>query len=152
MVSIPTTSEEIRKLISEIPDPEIPVITIEELGILRSIELKEGACVINISPTYSGCPAMKLIERQIISILQLHGIKNITVKLVYAPAWTTDSMSEVAKDKLNRYGIAPPRKEIVCPQCGSKDTELISAFGSTACKALHRCKSCKEPFESFKCI
>ncbi len=157
--------EMILKILSEIPDPEIPVITIKDLGILRNVELNSEGCRVTITPTYSGCPAMKAIEDQIRSTLQLHGIGNVEIKTLYAPVWTTDWISDEAKEKLRKYGIAPPEKKSLdkgsllgkakhpaCPQCGSMNTEMISQFGSTACKALYRCKDCKEPFDYFKCI
>ena len=159
------SKQELIQLLSEIPDPEIPVININELGILRDIEITDDACVVTITPTYSGCPAMRMIEDQVVSALKLHGVKNVQVKMVYSPAWTTDWISEEAKEKLRVYGIAPPEKTSVdkdvllgkkkhpaCPQCRSTNTEMISQFGSTACKALYRCNHCKEPFDYFKCI
>lgn len=159
------SSEKIRSIISAIPDPEIPVISIEELGILRGVEFIDNTWVVSITPTYSGCPAMKMIEDQIYEELKKEGVYNATVKLVYAPAWTTDWLSDVAKEKLRVYGIAPPEKttsdksillgkakRINCPRCASQDIEMVSQFGSTACKALYKCNSCKEPFDYFKCI
>lgn len=159
------TKDFIFKLLSQIPDPEIPVINILELGVLRNVELNSDQCVVTITPTYSGCPAMKLIEEQIISALKSNGIDNVKINMVYSPPWTTDWISEEAKEKLRKYGIAPPEKSSVdkgsligqkkspaCPQCKSTATEMISQFGSTACKALYRCTNCKEPFDYFKCI
>ena len=158
------TKEEIFELISTIPDPEIPVINIQELGVLRNVEINNNHCKIFITPTYSGCPAMKTIEEEIISRLNKNGILNVEVKIVYSPAWTTDSITEAAKDKLRKYGISPPEKlnfskkfisakphVVFCPRCNSIETELVSQFGSTACKALYRCKNCLEPFDYFKC-
>ena len=157
--------EDIFKLLSEIPDPEIPVINISELGILRDVKLEDDLCTVVITPTYTGCPAMKMIEDDIKIKLIEAGIENYKVELVYSPAWTTDWISDTAKEKLRVYGIAPPdhssvdkkvllgkARELKCPLCGSKNTEMISQFGSTACKALYRCKDCKEPFDYFKCI
>jgi len=162
---IPSTKEEVFSILSEIPDPEIPVVNIKDLGILRDVELNGDSCIVTITPTYSGCPAMKLIEDQIKSALQLYGVNEVQIKMVYSPAWTTDWISEEAKLKLLKYGISPPEKSSpdkglltgkvkhpVCPQCKSTNTELISQFGSTACKALYRCNDCKEPFDYFKCI
>lgn len=159
------TTEHIRQLLSEIPDPEIPAISIIDLGILRDVQWKGDVCNVVITPTYSGCPAMKVIEENIQEKLHAAGIKNVTVELTYTPAWTTDWISDDAKEKLRAYGIAPPQhssidkglllgktKEVACPLCNSKNTELISQFGSTACKALYRCKDCKEPFDYFKCL
>jgi len=158
------TTEQIRQILSEIPDPEIPVITIEELGILRDVKFENDECVVTITPTYSGCPAMKAIEQDIIALLKENGIEKVKVKSVFSPAWTTDWLNEEAKEKLRKYGISPPEKTssdksiltgiqkiVKCPQCGSENSELISQFGSTACKALYKCKDCLEPFDHFKC-
>ncbi|HSH65611.1 MAG TPA: 1,2-phenylacetyl-CoA epoxidase subunit PaaD [Bacteroidia bacterium] len=163
---MPTLStEHIKTLLSEIPDPEIPVISIIDLGILRDVQWKDDLCNIIITPTYSGCPAMKVIEDNIRQKLKDAGIKKINIELAYTPAWTTDWISDEAKEKLLKYGIAPPLHSSIdkgvllgkerllhCPLCNSKNTELISQFGSTACKALYRCKDCKEPFDYFKCL
>ncbi len=149
-------------LIAEITDPEIPVITIKDLGILRGVNLANGTYVVTITPTYTACPAMKMIEDQIKEILLAKGINKVKVVLTYEPAWTTDWLSEQAKGKLKKYGIAPPtglacnklfsmQEEVMCPRCNSKQTDLISRFGSTACKALYICKDCKETFDFFKC-
>lgn len=159
------TEKEIYDILSEIPDPEIPVITIKDLGILQRVEVDGNSCEVFITPTYSGCPAMKMIEDQIQEALAPYQITTIKVKLIYSPAWTTDWISAEAKEKLRIYGIAPPEhssvdkgaltgkaKELKCPLCNSKNTEMISQFGSTACKSLYRCKDCKEPFDYFKCI
>ncbi len=160
------TKEQIWKILAEIPDPEIPVITIEELGVLRNVTLIHDEVTITITPTYTGCPAMKLFEDEIIKALNKCGIEKIKIKMVYAPAWTTDWMTDKAKMKLKKYGIAPPvngtqdkgvlfnaqPKVVKCPKCGSKNTVLKSQFGSTACKALYQCKDCLEPFDYFKCI
>ena len=165
MVTNSHSKEYLLKVLSEIPDPEIPVINIQELGILRDVELTADGCVVTITPTYSGCPAMRVIEDDIKSALILQGIKNVKVNMVYSPAWTTDWISAEAREKLRKYGIAPPegttmdkgvllgkKKHPACPQCKSTNTEMISQFGSTACKALYRCNDCKEPFDYFKCI
>lgn len=148
----------------EVLDPEVPVLNIVELGIVRDVIIDESITIV-ITPTYSGCPAMKVIEDDIRAKLKEKGIEQINIKTVLSPAWTTDWLTEDAKIKLKKYGIAPPEhttqdkswllgepKSVQCPQCGSKDTEMISQFGSTACKALYRCKSCREPFDYFKCI
>lgn len=162
----PTLSvNEIYQLLSEIPDPEIPVISIQELGILRDVKLENGVCRVVITPTYSGCPAMKVIEEDIRKKLKEAGIDEVNVELVYSPAWTTDWISDEAKEKLRAYGIAPPehtsvdkgvltgrKRHLKCPLCGSGNVTMISQFGSTACKALYRCNDCKEPFDYFKCI
>ena len=156
-----TKQEEILKQIESIPDPEIPVINIKELGILRDVEFKGTSCFVTITPTYNGCPAMGMIEDQIKEILHNAGFTIVKVSLSYSPAWTTDWISQEAKDKLREYGIAPPthssclinfeQVDVACPRCGSHQTKLISKFGSTACKALYQCEDCKEPFDHFKC-
>lgn len=160
------TKEAIWNILSEIPDPEIPVITIVDLGVLREVEVLSNKVIITITPTYSGCPAMKLFEDEITKTLNEKGIENVELKMVYSPAWTTDWMSDEALQKLKDYGIAPPVKGsqdkgvlfqngpkiVQCPQCGSENTTLKSQFGSTACKALYQCQECLEPFDYFKCI
>ena len=158
-------SSEIFQWLSEIPDPEIPVINIAELGVLRSVVRENGKVIVTITPTYSGCPAMKQMEDDIYSLLKQKGISEAEVKTSYNPPWTTDWITEEAKDKLFQYGIAPPEKSsvnkaqllgkkiaVVCPRCKSTETEMVSQFGSTACKALYRCLDCLEPFDYFKCI
>ncbi len=155
------TEEDILRVLSDIPDPEIPVISITDLGIVRSITIASSLhVIITITPTYSGCPAMKEIENDIVKKLKSHYFKTVEVKMIYQPAWTTDWMTDTAKEKLKKYGIAPPthscnnilHKKIQCPRCASKNTKLISQFGSTACKALYQCVNCLEPFDYFKCI
>jgi ring-1,2-phenylacetyl-CoA epoxidase subunit PaaD len=137
---------------SMIPDPEIPVITIGELGILRDVVAEADRVVVTITPTYSGCPAIDSIRDEIVKVLDGLGVEQVEVRTVYSPAWTTDWMEEEARRKLAAYGIAPPgeRAEIVCPQCGSDETDIVSRFGSTACKALMVCETCGEPFDWFK--
>lgn len=156
---------EIQKILESVTDPEIPVLTIQDLGIIRDIvETEDDKLEIFITPTYSGCPAMNTIEINIKSALQAAGYQNINVISVLSPAWTTAWISEEGKRKLKAYGIAPPvedsqdknalfqeDKKIECPQCNSMDTKMISQFGSTACKALYKCNSCLEPFDYFKC-
>lgn len=157
--------EQIIELISVIPDPEIPVITIAELGVIRDVLIEGNTIEVKITPTYSGCPAMKRMEDDIKEILKANGIENIKITTVYSPAWTTDWIPEEAKEKLKRYGIAPPEKTtedkswltgkektVLCPRCKSKNTRLVSQFGSTACKSLYQCNDCLEPFDYFKCI
>ena len=157
--------ELIKKVISEIPDPEIPVITIKELGVLRNIFYKEDSLKVVITPTYSGCPAMDRFQKDIIEKLEDLKVTNYEIKMQFDPAWTTDWITEEAKAKLRDYGIAPPahktkdknillgnKQRIECPRCKTKETELVSQFGSTACKAMYRCISCLEPFEYFKCL
>ena len=159
------SKEKIVELISVIPDPEIPVITIAELGVIRDVIIEGENVEVKITPTYSGCPAMKQMEDDIKSTLLKNGIPNLKVTMVYSPAWTTDWIPEEAKEKLRKYGIAPPEKTtedknwltgkskiVLCPRCKSKNTKLISQFGSTACKALYQCQDCLEPFDYFKCI
>ena len=157
--------EDIKKVISDIPDPEIPVISIKELGVLRNIFYQEDSLKVVITPTYSGCPAMDRFQKDIVEKLELLKVKSYEIKMQFDPAWTTDWITEEAKEKLRNYGIAPPanktkdknillgKKQMVeCPRCKTKETELVSQFGSTACKALYRCISCLEPFEYFKCL
>jgi ring-1,2-phenylacetyl-CoA epoxidase subunit PaaD len=160
------SEEEIWNFLSEIPDPEIPVISIAELGVLRKVEIEESKVVITITPTYSGCPAMKTFEDDINSKLLENNISIFEVKTVHSPAWTTDWITEAAREKLRKFGIAPPikgtadkgilfdseSKTVNCPLCKSENTILKSQFGSTACKALYQCKDCQEPFDYFKCI
>jgi ring-1,2-phenylacetyl-CoA epoxidase subunit PaaD len=147
---------------AQVVDPEIPVLTIADLGVLRSVAITDGRVEVAITPTYSGCPAMNMIGLEIEMALQREGIKNSRVHTVLSPAWTTDWMSGDGRRKLKEYGIAPPRpgggrralfgvEQVTCPQCGSQNTEVLSEFGSTSCKALWRCKACREPFDYFKC-
>jgi len=147
-------------------DPEVPVLSIVELGIVRGVEVDRASdsVTVTVTPTYSGCPAMHAIEAEIRSALQAAGFPNVLLKTVYAPAWTTDWISEPAREKLRGYGIAPPGttatgplvslgrapSRIPCPFCGSSNTTLQSEFGATACKSLHVCHACRQPFEHFK--
>lgn len=159
------TREQVWALMEEVFDPEVPVLTIVDLGVVRAIEpLEKDGWKITITPTYSGCPAMKRIEDDIREKLLEHGIQNVEVKNVLSPAWTTDWLSENGKRKLQEYGIAPPVDEIdksvlfaepptvPCPRCLSTHTKMISQFGSTACKAHYQCHACLEPFDYFKCL
>lgn len=159
------TLEDIKKVISEIPDPEIPVISIKELGVLRNIFYEEDSLKVVITPTYSGCPAMDRFRKDITEKLELLEVKNYEIKMQFDPAWTTDWITDLAKEKLRNYGIAPPahktkdknvllgkKQRIECPRCKTKETELVSQFSSTACKAMYRCTYCLEPFEYFKCL
>ena len=164
----------LRAAIAAIPDPEVPVLTIEDLGILRDLQVDERArtVIVLITPTYSGCPAMDAIRQHIEHVARREGY-DPTVQTRLTPAWTTDWMSAAGRDKLRAFGIAPPGprstiaeqsvgggqigvslsvRRVTCPQCGSAETEEISRFGSTACKALRRCKECREPFDEFKAI
>ena len=145
-------TEKIWKLLDLVPDPEIPVISVVELGVIREIKYIDRFFTILITPTYSGCPAVKTFIDDIKKCLKENGIRNFKIKLIYSPAWTTEWMTEKTKSKLKKYGIAPPGKTVFCPQCNSKKTELISQFGATACKAMYKCSDCLEPFEFFKCI
>ena len=158
------TEKEIWKFLEEVFDPEIPVLSVIDLGVLQKVEFITGKWKITITPTYSGCPAMQRIEEDIYEKLKEKGIANAEVDLVLSPAWTTDWITENGKQKLKEYGIAPPENEsdksvlfgapviVPCPRCESKDTRLISQFGSTACKAHYQCNSCMEPFDYFKCL
>jgi len=139
-------------LLNTVPDPEIPVISVVELGVIRDVIFSENSYVISITPTYSGCPAVKAFQDDIKTCLKKNNIENFELKIVYSPTWTTDWMTESTKEKLKKYGIAPPSETVICPQCDAEKTELISEFGATACKALYKCKDCLEPFEHFKCI
>jgi ring-1,2-phenylacetyl-CoA epoxidase subunit PaaD len=168
-VTAPAGTDELRAAIAAIPDPEVPVITIEDLGILREVLVDEQARTVTvlITPTYSGCPAMDAIRQYIEHVARREGyVARVQTRL--APAWTTDWMSAAGRDKLRRFGIAPPGRRsqdvahplavsltvrrVRCPLCGSVDTQEISRFGSTACKALRRCNDCREPFDEFKTI
>ncbi len=141
--------EGIWAVLHDVPDPEIPAVSVTDLGIVRSVD---GEKVV-ITPTYSGCPATLFIEQSIRAALDAAGYRGVAIETRLAPAWTTDWISDAGKDKLRAYGIAPPdlAKKATCPQCGSTDTEEISRFGSTPCKAQWRCRDCLEPFDRFKC-
>ncbi len=157
------TKEEILNILENVFDPEVPVLTVQDLGIIRDVHIISDSDVeVIITPTYSGCPAMNTIAMNIKFELLSHGIEHVTVREVLSPAWTTDWMSESGKQKLREYGIAPPQYStannpremdavVSCPQCHSNDTVLVSQFGSTACKALYKCNTCLEPFDYFKC-
>mgnify|MGYP001215608579 FL=1 len=140
------------ELLDTVPDPEIPVISVVELGVIRNIELIDKSYHITITPTYSGCPAVKAFTDDIKSCLKKNKIRNFKIILTYTPAWTTDWMSKKTKDKLLKYGISPPSDKAICPQCRSSNVTIISEFGATACKAMYKCEDCLEPFEHFKCI
>jgi ring-1,2-phenylacetyl-CoA epoxidase subunit PaaD len=160
------TEQHIWDWLDQIPDPEIPVISIVELGVVRKVEMADEQVTVYITPTYTGCPAMNVFEADILSMLIEKGFKKPVIRTVWSPPWTTDWISDEALEKLRVYGIAPPvkgsadkgalfsagPKVVPCPKCGSNDTKIISQFGATACKALYSCNSCKEPFEYFKCI
>ena len=152
------------ELLEDVYDPEVPVLTIVDLGIVRDVKVIKNHVTITITPTYTGCPAMGTIEKDIIEKLQEEAITSYEIHTSIAPAWTTDWMSERGKKKLKDYGIAPPQDEVdksvlfadplvvPCPVCDSSDTKLVSQFGSTACKAHYQCKKCREPFDYFKCL
>jgi ring-1,2-phenylacetyl-CoA epoxidase subunit PaaD len=156
--------DEILAILDDVKDPEIPVVSVVELGIVRDVGVTPDGVVVTITPTYSGCPAMREIEADIASALADHGIAPVEIRTTYSPAWTTDWISRDARDKLEAYGIAPPgpadQSELVslsrrtpalrCPYCQSPATERKSEFGSTACKAIWFCRSCRQPFEQFK--
>ncbi|MFE9645246.1 1,2-phenylacetyl-CoA epoxidase subunit PaaD [Streptomyces sp. NPDC006365] len=179
--------EELRRLAGSVPDPELPVLTLEELGVLRAVHVRGGGAVeVELTPTYTGCPAVEAMSADIERVLHEHGVPEVTVQTVLSPAWTTDDISDEGRRKLREFGIAPPRTQratgpvpislgptrtaahapgrmadappdaglepdpVRCPHCGSADTELLSRFSSTACKALRRCLSCREPFDHFK--
>jgi ring-1,2-phenylacetyl-CoA epoxidase subunit PaaD len=159
------TQDQVLSLLQHVKDPEIPAISVVELGVVRNVEVDgAGKALITITPTYTGCPAMDVMAADIRKELLNAGVPEVTVKLTLAPAWTTDWITEEGKRKLKEYGIAPPEKTadiralkgdqpvVPCPQCGSTNTVMLSNFGSTACKALWKCKDCLEPFDQFKCL
>ena len=159
--------EELIEILTEIKDPELPVVDIVELGIVRDVVVDGDTIRVDVTPTYSGCPALQVIEREIVETLRARGFRDVKVKNVFSPAWTTDWLSDDTKRRLRDYGIAPPggpavtgtadlvtirraRPAIECPYCGSPNTEEKSEFGSTACKAIHFCNACRQPFDYFK--
>lgn len=163
-IKLPTTNE-VWNILNKIPDPEIPVISIVELGVVRDLEINGSKILVVITPTYTGCPATKFFENDITAAMKSSGFIEVAIKYQYNPAWTTDWLNEESREKLRKYGIAPPDgqttdknfllgkdPQVVCPQCKSKSTKMISQFGSTACKSLHQCKDCLETFDYFKCI
>lgn len=150
-----TLLEDVRRAVAAVPDPEIPVVTIEDLGILRDVELDGDTLVVAITPTYSGCPAMGQIAADIHTAASPFG--PVEVRTVYSPAWTTDWISDRGRRALNEFGIAPPgpvglTTPVLCPRCSSQETTTISQFGSTACKSLMVCDRCREPFDLFKAL
>jgi ring-1,2-phenylacetyl-CoA epoxidase subunit PaaD len=163
--TIRTTMPRARAIAATVPDPELPMVTIEDLGILRDVtEDDQGRVHVTITPTYSGCPAMETIRQDLVDTLLTAGYQRVDVEFVLAPAWTTDDMTDEARAKLEDAGIAPPGPvahdagpvtlalSVRCPQCGSLDTRESSRFGSTACKSLWVCRSCREPFDHFKAL
>lgn len=156
---------EVWDILREIPDPEIPVISITDLGVVRDVQVLGDQVSIKITPTYTGCPATNIFEQDIRKELGEVGFQKIDISFQYSPAWTTDWLNEEAREKLREFGIAPPEgatsdkkflrgedPTVACPQCKSTHTEMTSQFGSTACKSLYKCKDCLEPFDYFKCI
>ena len=157
--------ESIKQVLETVTDPEVPVLSILDLGIVRDVKMQSGKIMITITPTYTGCPAMDVIRMNIRMTLLENGFTDIEIKTVLSPAWTTDWMTEQGKQKLKAYGIAPPNvkqqvctpglfqeeEAVQCPHCNSYNTQIISRFGSTACKALYKCNDCNEPFDYFKC-
>lgn len=175
MSTQPASTEQVWTWLGEVSDPEIPVISVVDLGIVRAVDWDDATCVVTITPTYSGCPAMTVIADAVREALHGHGVPDVRLVNQLSPAWTTDWMSEAGKAALKGYGIAPPAQQVVditglrsglhagvkrvaapklvvvCPNCGSRHTALTSQFGSTPCKALYKCLDCREPFDYFKC-
>jgi ring-1,2-phenylacetyl-CoA epoxidase subunit PaaD len=158
-----TTEDQIWRWLADVPDPEVPVVSVVDLGMVRQVNLSAGNVEVEVSPTYSGCPATEVIEDSIVAKLEAEGLDGVTVKRVLSPPWTTDWISDSGREKLREYGIAPPvgsaskrelmgRTPVQCPRCGADQTTVVSEFGSTACKASYKCDECLEPFEYFKCI
>ncbi|MFF8968825.1 1,2-phenylacetyl-CoA epoxidase subunit PaaD [Streptomyces sp. NPDC014995] len=176
MVTLTPLEAELLEVAGSVPDPELPVLTLLELGVLRAVHVRDGeAVVVELTPTYTGCPAVEAMSVDIERALRDHGVRDVTVRTVLTPAWSTDDISAEGRRKLREFGIAPPRTlsasepvtltlgptrgntpvepaddPVRCPHCGSADTELLSRFSSTACKALRRCLTCREPFDHFK--
>ncbi|MEE1667458.1 1,2-phenylacetyl-CoA epoxidase subunit PaaD [Streptomyces sp. WAC07094] len=178
MVTTTALEEELRRLAGSVPDPELPVLTLEELGVLRAVHARGTDTVeVELTPTYTGCPAIEAMSLDIERVLHAHGVRDVVVRTVLAPAWSTDDITDEGRRKLREFGIAPPRRHheasgpvairlgptrtaaeaphpedepVRCPHCGSSATELLSRFSSTACKALRRCLDCREPFDHFK--
>jgi ring-1,2-phenylacetyl-CoA epoxidase subunit PaaD len=173
MVTITPLEAELLEVAGSVPDPELPVLTLQELGVLRAVHVRGADSVeVELTPTYTGCPAIEAMSLDIERVLHEHGVREVTVRTVLAPAWSTDDISDEGRRKLREFGIAPPRTRtasgpvalqlgptrtvavemdpVRCPHCGSADTELLSRFSSTACKALRRCLACREPFDHFK--
>ncbi|WP_266385985.1 1,2-phenylacetyl-CoA epoxidase subunit PaaD [Streptomyces canus] len=173
MVTLTPLETELFALAGSVPDPELPVLTLRELGVLRAVHVRDADSVeVELTPTYTGCPAIEAMSLDIERVLQEHGVREVTVRTVLAPAWSTDDITAEGRRKLREFGIAPPRltaaagpvavrlgptrtldpaaEAVLCPHCGSADTELLSRFSSTACKALRRCLDCREPFDHFK--
>ncbi|MFJ8943966.1 1,2-phenylacetyl-CoA epoxidase subunit PaaD [Streptomyces sp. NPDC102395] len=177
MVTLTTLEAELLAVAGSVPDPELPVLTLQELGVVRAVRVRDADAVeVELTPTYTGCPAVEAMSEDIERVLREHGVREVTVRTVLTPAWSTDDISAEGRRKLREFGIAPPRTRttaepvtlslgptrtttseaapdhdpVRCPHCGSADTELLSRFSSTACKALRRCLACREPFDHFK--
>ncbi|MEU1478332.1 1,2-phenylacetyl-CoA epoxidase subunit PaaD [Streptomyces sp. NPDC005760] len=173
MVTLTPLETELFALAGSVPDPELPVLTLRELGVLRAVRVRGADSVeVELTPTYTGCPAIEAMSLDIERVLREHGMREVTVRTVLAPAWSTDDITAEGRRKLREFGIAPPRavaasgpvavglgptrtldtqaEAVLCPHCGSAETELLSRFSSTACKALRRCLDCREPFDHFK--
>ena len=160
------TAEQAWDVLAQVADPEIPVVSVTELGIVRAVRSGDAALEVVVTPTYSGCPATELIAQSIVQALREAGAGEVRIRTQLAPPWTTDWIAPAAQEKLRRYGIAPPGAasasgeaqplafvpRVDCPLCGSRNTERLSAFGATACRAMYRCRDCREPFEHFKPI
>ena len=163
MVTVALSKQQVLQWLAEVADPEIPVLTIADLGIIRNVEVGDEV-IVELTPTYSGCPATEVIEQSVVDALARQGVEGVRIKRVLSPPWTTDWISAEGRTKLRAYGIAPPAdggskrellhdtRVIACPRCESTDTTVVSEFGSTACKASYKCNACLEPFEYFKCI
>ena len=163
MSAVETLRDRALRAAAEVVDPEIPVLTIADLGVLREVREVDGTVEVLITPTYSGCPAMNMIALEVEMALERAGLPRARVRTVLSPAWTTDWMTEEGRRKLRDYGIAPPgrtggrralfgeEEAVACPRCGSTRTERLAEFGSTSCKALWRCLACREPFDHFRC-
>ena len=168
MTGATATRESVLELLTEVKDPELPMIDVVELGVVRDVTFENGTVRVDITPTYSGCPAIRVIEREIVATLNSYGFDDVKVRTVYSPAWTTDWMTDATKEKFREHGIAPPgpvtesggvmelvslrraRPTVECPFCRSANTIEKSEFGSTACKSIHFCNSCHQPFDHFK--
>ena len=149
------TLDQVWGWLDQVPDPEIPVISVVDLGIVRDVVWDDDTLAVTVTPTYSGCPATSVISMDIETALRAHGIEKISLRRKLSPAWTTDWLTEKGRARLEEYGIAPPQPAggpDRCPRCGSDDVEKLSQFGSTPCKAQWRCRACLEPFDYFKCI
>lgn len=158
------TTDKIWNFLEEVKDPEVPVLSVVDLGVVRHVDIVDEKYIVTITPTYSGCPAMRVIEEDILQVLKENNISPVEVKTILSPSWTTDWISVKGREKLKEYGIAPPQNEpdksvlfgqkliVPCPRCGSENTKMISQFGSTACKAHYQCMNCLEPFDYFKCL